>query len=147
MCDVRGTVAVAGEVERPLTLDLRDLADLAAEQVTVDFHCREGWSRLGQSYRGVALATLLGLAGARPAGRYVTVASGEYSIVLTRDQAADRRVLLAFKRDGAPLQGPRLVGPSEWDCFLSVKHVDRIELTGTAPRATGPSIALARIGR
>ncbi len=60
MCDVRGTVAVAGEVERPLTLDLRDLADLAAEQVTVDFHCHEGWSRLGQSYCGVALATLLG---------------------------------------------------------------------------------------
>ncbi len=147
MSDVHGTVTVAGEVERPLTLGLRDLAELAAEQVTVDFHCHEGWSRLGQSYRGVALTTLLGLAGARPAGRYLTVASGDYSIVLTRDQASDQRVLLALEQHGAPLPGPRLVGPSEWDCFLSVKHVDRIELTRTAQEATGPSIALARIGR
>ncbi len=141
------TVTVAGEVERPQTVDLRDLAELGGAEVTIDFHCHEGWSRLGQSYRGVALATLLRLAGARPAARHVTVASGDYSIALTREQAEDQRVLLALEHDGAPLPGPRLVGPSEWDCFLSVKDVDRIELTRTAQRATGPSIALARIGR
>jgi DMSO/TMAO reductase YedYZ molybdopterin-dependent catalytic subunit len=61
--------------------------------------------------------------------------------------AEDERVLLALGQDGAPLRGPRLVGPSGWDCFLSVKHVDRIELTRTVERATGPTNALARIGR
>lgn len=140
-------MTIAGEVERPLTVDVRDLAELDGQQVTVDFHCHEGWSRLGQSYRGVPLTTLLRLAKARPAARYVTVASGDYSIVLTRDQAEDQRVLLAIEQDGAPLDAPRLVGPSEWDCFSSVKQVDRIELARTPQRATGPSIALARIGR
>jgi len=140
-------VTVAGEVERRQTIDLRDLAEICADEVTVDFHCHEGWSRPGQSYRGVALATLLRLAQARPAARYVTVASGGYSIVLTREQAEDQRVLPALELDGEPLAAPRLVGPSEWDCFLSVKDVDRIELTRTAQQATGPSIALGRIGR
>ncbi len=145
--DLDPKVTIGGEVERPQTLDLHDLAELEDEEVTVDFHCHEGWSRLGQRYRGLALRSLLRVAGARPAARYVTVASGGYSIVLTREQAEDQRVLLALEQDGALLPRPRLVGPSEFDCFLSVKDVDRIELTRTAQRATGPSIALARIGR
>lgn len=102
---------------------------------------------MGQTYRGVAVATLLQLASARAAAQYVTVASGDYSVVLTREQCEDRRVMLALELDGRPLTAPRLVGPSEWDCFLSVKDVDRIELTRVAQPATGPSIALARIGR
>jgi DMSO/TMAO reductase YedYZ molybdopterin-dependent catalytic subunit len=125
---------------------MRELAELSGTEVTIDFHCREGWSRLGQSYRGVALATLLQLADAQATARYVTVASGDYTIVLTREQAEDQRVLLAVELDGEPLAAPRLVGQSEWDCFLSVKDVDRIELTSTEPKATGPEIALGRIG-
>jgi hypothetical protein len=42
---------------------------------------------------------------------------------------------------------PRLVGPSEWDCFLSVKSVDRIEVTRQPQRATAAAIALARLER
>lgn len=140
------TVTVSGEVERPRTLDLHAVAKHNATQAIVDLHCHEGWSRLRQSYRAITLAAVLHLAGARPGGRYVTVASGRYSVVLTREQAEDRRVLLALEHDGVPLSGPRLIGPAEWDCFLSVKDVDRIELTRTPQRATGPSIALARIG-
>lgn len=140
-------IRLTGEVGHARAIVVRELAEHHGAQVIVDFHCREGWSRPGQRYRGVALATLLRLADARPAGRYVTVASGGYSIVLTREQAEDQRVLLALELDGEPLVAPRLVGPSEWDCFLSVKGVDRIELTSTEPKATGPEIALARIGR
>jgi len=140
-------VTIAGEVEAPQTLDLRELAALSGDDVTVDLHCHEGWSRIGESYRGVALATLLRRASARPRARFVTVASGGYSVVLTREQAEDGRVLLALERGGRPLAAPRLVGPSDWDCFLSVKDVDRIELTAAAQQATGPSIALGRIGR
>jgi DMSO/TMAO reductase YedYZ molybdopterin-dependent catalytic subunit len=128
-------------------MDLEELAALSCDHVTVDFRCHEGWSRIGQTYRGVSLATLLQLAAARTAAQYVTVASGDYSVVLTREQGEDRRVLLALELDGRPLAAPRLVGPSDWDRFLSVKDVDRIELTRIAQPATGPSIALARIGR
>ena len=42
---------------------------------------------------------------------------------------------------------PRLVGLSEWDCFLSVKSVDRIEVTCEPQRATAATIALTRLGR
>ena len=45
---------------------------------------------------------------------------------------------------GAPL---RLVVPAAWDCFSSVKWVQRLELTERRAKATGPAIALARIGQ
>jgi hypothetical protein len=66
-----------------------------------------------------------GSGGAADAAGYVTVGSGEYTAVLTREQAEDERVLLALEHEGtaSPRRAgfPRLAGPSEWDCFLSVK--------------------------
>jgi DMSO/TMAO reductase YedYZ molybdopterin-dependent catalytic subunit len=99
----------------------------------------------------VRLRTLLALAGAADAAGYVTVGCGEYTAVLTRLQAEDERVLLALEHEGAasPRRAgfPRLVGPSEWDCFLSVKSVDRIEITRQPQQATAATIALARLER
>src|SRR6185437_10327742 len=46
--------------------------------------CQEGWSRLGERWRGVRLRTLLALAGAADGAGYATVGSGEYTAVLTR---------------------------------------------------------------
>jgi DMSO/TMAO reductase YedYZ molybdopterin-dependent catalytic subunit len=96
----------------------------------------------------VRLGALLVLAGASDAAGYVTVGSGEYTAVLTPEQAEDERVLLALEHEGAvsprPEALPRLVGPSEWDCFLSVKSVDRIEVTCEPQAATAATIALAR---
>ncbi len=126
-------LSLCGDVERPARLALADLRSLMDAELVADFHCREGWSRLGERWRGVRLRTLLALAGAAGEAGYVTVASGEYTAVLTREQAEDERVLLALEHEGAvsprPAGFPRLVGPSEWDCFLSVKSVDRIEVT------------------
>jgi DMSO/TMAO reductase YedYZ molybdopterin-dependent catalytic subunit len=94
---------------------------------------------------------LLALAAAAGAAGYVTVGSGEYTAVLTREQAEDERVLLALEHEGAPSPRragfPRLVGPSEWDCFLSVKSVDRIRVTRQPQRATAATIALGRLER
>ena len=93
------------------------------------------------------LRTLLALAGVADVAGYVTVSSGEYTAALTREQAEDERVLLALEHEGAasPRQAgfPRLVGPSEWDCFMSVKSVDRIQVTRQPQRATAATIALA----
>jgi len=84
-------------------------------------------------------------------GNCVDVGSGEYAAVLTREQAEDERVLLALEHEGtaSPRRAgfPRLVGPSEWDCFLSVKSVDRIEVTREPQRVTAATIALARLER
>jgi DMSO/TMAO reductase YedYZ molybdopterin-dependent catalytic subunit len=140
-------VTIGGEVAQPRTFGLDELRALAGTEVTIDFHCLEGWTRTGEGYRGIRLAALLHLVTPSPAACHVTVASGEYTVTLTREQAQDDGVLLALERDGKPLAAPRLVGPSGWDCFLSVKNVDRIALSATAEAATGPAIALARIGR
>ncbi|MFN8188469.1 MAG: molybdopterin-dependent oxidoreductase [Gaiellales bacterium] len=138
-------LTISGEVERPQSLSLADLRALAGDEVVADFHCREGWSRLDERWSGVRLARLLAFAAARSSGRYVTVASGEYAAVLSRAQAEDERVLLAVAQPGRSDGFPRLVGPSEWDCFQSVKSVDRIELTSEPGAATAETIALARI--
>lgn len=151
MLDGRPLVLVSGEVEHPAELTTDWLASLADAELVADFHCREGWSRLGERWRGVRLCTLLALAGPRARARYVTVGAGEYTVVLAREQAEDERVLLALERVEAasPQQSgfPRLVGPSEWDCFQSVKSVDRIELTNEPAQATATTIALARLKR
>jgi len=116
------SLSICGDVERPACLALAELRSLMDAELVADFHCREGWSRLG-----------------------------EYTAVLTREQADDDRVLLALEHEGAesPRRAgfPRLVGPSEWDCFLSVKSVDRIEVTRQPQRATAATIALARLER
>lgn len=126
------------------------LKALLDAEVVNDFHCHEGWSRFGERWRGVRLTTVLALAGPRDDTRYVTVGAGEYVAVLSREQAEDERVLLALEHEGAvsprPAGFPRLVGPSEWDCFQSVKSVDRIEVTREPAEETAATIALARIG-
>ena len=145
------SLSICGDVERPARLALEELRSLMDAELVADFHCRESWSRLGERWRGVRLRTLLALAGAADAAGYVTVACGEYTAVLTREEAEDERVLLALGHEGAasprPAGFPRLVGPSDWDCFLSVKSVDRIEVTRQPQQATAATIALARLER
>ena len=151
MVDDAVALLVSGEVERSLSLSEAELRSLIDAELVADFHCHEGWSRLGERWRGVRVASLLELAGAGDGARYVTVASGDYTAMLTREQAEDERVLLALEHEGAPSPRPagfpRLVGPSEWDCFQSVKSVDRIELTRAPAEATAATIALARLRR
>lgn len=151
MDDAAPLVTVSGEVLRPAQLRASDLDTLADAGLVADFHCREGWSRLGVHWRGVRLARLLAHVGAGDDGLFVTLASGEFKVVLPRERAEDPRVLLALERDGVRLDAatglPRLVGPSDWDCFLSVKGVERIEVTREPAEPTAERIALARIGR
>ena len=105
------SVSICGDVERSARLALPELHCLIDAELVADFHCREGWSRLGERWRGVRPRTLeqAGTASPRRAGF------------------------------------PRLVGPAEWDCFLSVRSVDRIEVTREPQRATAATIALARL--
>ncbi len=150
MIDRQPLVSISGEVEHPVFLTSDGLESLVDAELVADFHCREGWSRLGERWRGVRLSSLLFVAGARECARYVTVAAGGYTVVLTREQAEDEQVLLALEHEGAPSPRPsglpRLVGPSDWDCFQSVKSVDRIELTREPAQATAATITLARLG-
>jgi DMSO/TMAO reductase YedYZ molybdopterin-dependent catalytic subunit len=78
----RVSLSIYGDVERPACLGPMELRSLVEAELVADFHCREGWSRLGERWRGVRLTTLLAPAGAAHAAGYVTVASGEYTAVL-----------------------------------------------------------------
>src|SRR5215469_5124570 len=95
------SLSIGGEVERPARLALAELRSLMNAELVADFHCREGWSRLGERWRGVRLRTLLAIAGAAETAGYVTVGSCEYTAVLTREQVEDERVLLALEHEGA----------------------------------------------
>jgi DMSO/TMAO reductase YedYZ molybdopterin-dependent catalytic subunit len=76
-------------------------------ELVADFHCREGWSRLGERWRGVRLRTLLALAGAAGAAGYVTVGSGEYTAVLTLSRRPRRRL----RSPGSSARRPSRVRP------------------------------------
>jgi DMSO/TMAO reductase YedYZ molybdopterin-dependent catalytic subunit len=102
-------LSICSEIERPACLALAELRSLTDAELVADFHCREGWSRLGERWRGVRLRTLLAFAGAAGAAGYVTVGSGEYTAVLTREQAEDERAfgvgLLPERQGGGPDRG------------------------------------------
>jgi DMSO/TMAO reductase YedYZ molybdopterin-dependent catalytic subunit len=53
------SLSVGGDVERPACLALAELRALMDAELVADFHCREGWSRLGERWRGVRLRTRL----------------------------------------------------------------------------------------
>lgn len=101
------SLSICGDVERPARLVMTELRSLLDAEVVADFHCREGWSRPGERWRGVRLRSLLALAGADDAAGFVTVASGGYAAVLTREQADDDRVILALEHEGAVSPAPR----------------------------------------
>jgi DMSO/TMAO reductase YedYZ molybdopterin-dependent catalytic subunit len=92
------SVSICGDVERPARLALPELHCLIDAELVADFHCREGWSRLGERWRGVRLQTLLALAGAASAAGYVTVGSGEYTAVLTREPQRATAATIALAR-------------------------------------------------
>ena len=122
------SLSIGGDVERAC-LALAELRALMDAELVADFHCREGWSRLGERWRGVRLRTLLVLAGAADAAGYVTVGSGEYTAVLTRGQAEDGRVLLALEHEGAA--SPRRAG------FPAAGRPRRVGLLRASSRWTG----------
>lgn len=143
---------VEGLVERPLGLTLEEIHGLPRTVASSEFRCEEGWIVPDNRWEGATIAGVLAVAGLRAEARHVTVHAGEYTAVLSLEDVSRPGVLLAYRRNGAPLPaehgGPlRLVGPSDWDCFASVKWVERLEVTAEAPEATGPGIALGRIGR
>jgi len=145
-------LVVDGLVERRLSLALRDLLRFPRLGVEADFRCHEGWVVPKIQWEGVRLPPLLARARVSPEARFLTIHSGEYSFVLSVAEARHSGVLLATHMNDQPLTPEhgaplRLVVPAAWDCFASVKWVQRVELTARRALATGPAIALARIGQ
>ena len=52
------SLSICGDVERPSYLGLAELRAPMDAELVADFHFREGWSRLGERWRGVRLRAL-----------------------------------------------------------------------------------------
>ena len=123
-----------GLVEEEIVLDWEQMTSL--EMVTVDapFHCVTQWSRLQNTWQGVAFSTLMGLARPKPEAKYVVShCYGGYTTNLPLSVLMDDDVLLAYRHDGESLSaehgGPvRLVVPKRYG-WKSAKWVNGIELT------------------
>ena len=104
---------------------------LPAEDVTTDLHCVTRWSKLGTSWRGVSLDTLL--ADVETASEYVVVGSyGGYTTNLPLEDLLDGKAWIAFAYDGEDLSpehgGPaRLLVPHLY-LWKSAKWVNGLDL-------------------
>ena len=113
------------------TWDWAAFQALPAEDITVDLHCVTKWSKLGTSWRGVSLDTLM--AGVTTGAKYaVARAVGDYTTNLPLADLLDGQAWIAFRYDDADLQpehgGPaRLLVPHLY-LWKSAKWVRGIEL-------------------
>lgn len=127
-------LAVTGHVRRRTVLTFAELEALPRVARTSDLHCVTGWSRLDNSWEGVAVGDVLARAEPRPEATHAIVSGHPaYSANLSLEVLAADDVLLAWCHDGAPLTrehgGPvRLVVPSRYG-WKSVKWVTEIRLT------------------
>ena len=114
-----------------------ELQALPQDSPTVDIHCVTKWSKLGTSWRGVSLDTLL--AGVSTAAPYALVHSyGGYTTNVPVADLLGGKAWVVHTYEGAPLTaehgGPaRLIVPHLY-FWKSAKWVRRIELlTGDKP--------------
>jgi DMSO/TMAO reductase YedYZ molybdopterin-dependent catalytic subunit len=104
---------------------------LPAEDITVDIHCVTKWSKLGTSWRGVSLDTLM--TGVQTSAGYALARSvGDYTTNLPLADLLDGKAWIAYSYDGMALTpehgGPaRLLVPHLY-FWKSAKWVNGIEL-------------------
>ena len=121
-----------GLVESDVTLDWTQFTGLKRTTVDAEFHCVTQWSRLENTWEGVAFNEVMTLVAPRPEARYVMVhCYGGYTTNLALDVLVDTDVLFAYRHDLAPLEaahgGPlRLVVPKRYG-WKSAKWVNGLE--------------------
>ena len=111
--------------------DWAEFQSLPSEEIHVDLHCVTKWSKLGTTWRGVSLDTLL--AQAQTSAEYALAhCYGGYTTNLPLADLLDGQAWVAFEYDGRPLAaehgGPaRLLVPHLY-LWKSAKWVRRIDL-------------------
>ncbi len=101
-------LTVAGLVERPVTLNWRQITALPGEEQTSTFYCVTGWSVDGVRWEGIRARTLMDLVKPLPSAQYVTFQSmeGPYFDQLSIDEFTLPDVMIARQMDGRPISRP-----------------------------------------
>jgi DMSO/TMAO reductase YedYZ molybdopterin-dependent catalytic subunit len=95
---------VHGDVERPFTIDLRELLALPQVEQHSDVHCVTAWTVLGAKWTGVRVSELARRAGLRASARHVIFeAAHGYTANVRLDEAMKDDVLVAHRLDDQPL--------------------------------------------
>jgi DMSO/TMAO reductase YedYZ molybdopterin-dependent catalytic subunit len=127
------TLSVFGEVDSPTTWTWDEAHALAPAEFHGDIHCVTTWSKLGVSFAGVSVDTLLAAAGPTSAASHVLVHSHTgYTTNLPLDDVVDGKAFVVWEYDGGPLPvehgGPaRLLVPHLY-FWKSAKWVSGIEV-------------------
>ena len=111
------TFSVEGLVEQPTTWTWDEIHALPPSRYEGDIHCVTTWSRLGMTFDGVSVDTLLEIARPLPAAAFVLAVSHTgYTTNLPLADVTGGKAWVAWAADGKPLEpdhgGPaRLVVP------------------------------------
>jgi DMSO/TMAO reductase YedYZ molybdopterin-dependent catalytic subunit len=114
------------------TFDWAALHDLGLETLVTDIHCVTHWSKLGTTWRGVPVPTLLEAAGVDDLPYALVTSYGGYTTNLPLEDLVDRDAMVAVEFEGEPIRaehgGPaRLLVPHLY-LWKSAKWVTRIDL-------------------
>jgi DMSO/TMAO reductase YedYZ molybdopterin-dependent catalytic subunit len=117
---------------------------LPRTSLTTDIHCVTKWSRLGTSWEGVAIDTLLAESanlGIDPAPYTLAVCDGGYTTNVPLADLTSGKGMIALTHDGAPLPaehgGPaRLLVPHLY-FWKSAKWVRELRFMGAISQASG----------
>jgi DMSO/TMAO reductase YedYZ molybdopterin-dependent catalytic subunit len=108
---------IGGAVGEPASWTWEQFQALAAETFTVDIHCVTKWSKLGTSWTGVPVDTLL--EGIETQASYLTAwCDGGYTTNLALEDVTDGKGWVVYAFDGQPLE-PEHGGPAR----LLVPHL------------------------
>jgi DMSO/TMAO reductase YedYZ molybdopterin-dependent catalytic subunit len=129
--DFAWTLSLDGLVESPLNLTLDDLRAMERTTEYVELYCVDYPTIAVEkgNWTGVRLSLLLEQAGvSQQAVKIAFYADDDYSTDLTLTTAMREDVIVAYERDGVPLdENLRLVLPGKWG-YKWISRLTRIEL-------------------
>lgn len=124
---------IFGLVEEPVTLSYEEFMSLPKVTITSDIHCVTGWSKLSNTWEGIATREVLKRARLLPAAKYVMIhAENDYTANVPLEDFLGDDVLFAYRHNGQDLTPEhgwplRLVLPKLY-FWKSAKWVRGIEL-------------------
>jgi hypothetical protein len=128
--DAQRRLEVLGLVAQPLNLTVSEIAAMPPTSVQATIYCVDFPNQVVETgnWTGVKLGFLLETAGVlSSATKIAFFASDGYSTDLLLETAMEPEIILAFEKDGAPLNETlRLVVPGRWG-YKWIAHLTKIE--------------------